>query len=313
MKKLYFLFLLLIAGAVSYGQISITTNTYSQDFDVMGTNGTTYPTGWSGLRFAGSGSVGAALDLVVNNGSGTSGAVYNVGTASASDRALGTLGSASTIPAFGASFVNNTGLTITDINFSGVMEQWKSGQDLTVENVLFSYSLDQAVTTLNNGNWTVFPSMDLVEKLTATTTATAVDGNNTANKTAISGNLTGLSWLNGEKLWIRWVDANDAQSDGMYAIDDLVMNFTTATAGIGKDDITGFSLYPNPVKGSKVFISSANNYAERSVAIFDVLGKQVVSQKGTQNSIDVSHLNKGVYIIKVAEEGKVATRKLVIE
>lgn len=49
------------------------------------------------------------------------------------------------------------------------------------------------------------------------------------------------------------------------------------------------------------------------MAIFDVLGKQVVSQKGTQNSIDVSHLNKGVYIIKVAEEGKVATRKLVIE
>ncbi|MBA4242258.1 MAG: hypothetical protein C0448_16175, partial [Sphingobacteriaceae bacterium] len=35
------------------------------------------------------------------------------------------------------------------------------------------------------------------------------------------------------------------------------------TLGIGKDDITGFSLYPNPVKGSKVFISSANNYAER--------------------------------------------------
>ena len=85
------------------------------------------------------------------------------------------------------------------------------------------------------------------------------------------------------------------------------------TAGIGKDDITGFSLYPNPVKGGKVFISSANNYAERSIAVFDVLGKQVVSQNGTQNSIDVSHLNKGVYIIKVAEDGKVATRKLVIE
>jgi len=92
-----------------------------------------------------------------------------------------------------------------------------------------------------------------------------------------------------------------------------MLNVSTSTLSLGKDNIAGFSLYPNPVKGGKVFINSANNYAERTVQVFDVLGKQVVNQKGTQNSIDVSHLNKGVYIMKVTEEGKVATRKLVIE
>jgi hypothetical protein len=85
------------------------------------------------------------------------------------------------------------------------------------------------------------------------------------------------------------------------------------TLGVGKNEIANFALYPNPVKGGKVFISSNNNDAERTVAIFDVLGKQVVAQKGTQSSVEVSHLTKGVYIIKVTEEGKTATRKLVVE
>ena len=101
--------------------------------------------------------------------------------------------------------------------------------------------------------------------------------------------------------------------DGLRVTNVWPFSISDAALDVEKNEIANFSLYPNPVKGGKVFISSANNYAERSVAIFDVLGKQVVSQKGTQNSIDVSHLNKGVYIIKVAEEGKVATRKLVIE
>lgn len=101
--------------------------------------------------------------------------------------------------------------------------------------------------------------------------------------------------------------------DGLRVTNVWPFSLSDATLNVVKDDITGFSLYPNPVKGGKVFISSANNYAERTVQVFDVLGKQVVNQKGTQNSVDVSHLNKGVYIMKVTEEGKVATRKLVIE
>lgn len=314
MKQFYFLFLMLLITNLSWGQISITGTTYTQNFDGMGSGGTTYPTGWSGLRFAGSGTVGDDLTLSVTNGSASSGGLYNVGTTNASDRAMGTLASGSTMPAFGATFVNNTGFTITAIDFSGVMEQWRSGSsDAVSEVIAFSYSLDQAVTKLNNGIWTPFTAMNLLEKLIATTAAAAVDGNSIANKTTISGNLSSLNWLNGEKLWIRWVDSDDAGSDGIYAIDDLEMTFTTATAGIGKDDITGFSLYPNPVKGGKVFISSNNSYVERAVQIFDVLGKQVVNQKGTQNSVEVGHLTKGIYIIKVEEEGKIATRKLVIE
>lgn len=101
--------------------------------------------------------------------------------------------------------------------------------------------------------------------------------------------------------------------DDYFATATGSLNVSTSTLSVGKNEITGFVVYPNPVNGGKVFISSANLYAERTVVVFDVLGKQVVSQKGKQTTIDVSHLNKGIYILKVAEEGKVATRKLVIE
>lgn len=98
-------------------------------------------------------------------------------------------------------------------------------------------------------------------------------------------------------------------------VDNIVVynSIPANVLNIGQNEIANFSLYPNPVKGGQVFISSNNNYAERTVQIFDVLGKQVISQNGTQNSVEVGHLTKGIYIIKVAEEGKVATRKLVIE
>lgn len=109
------------------------------------------------------------------------------------------------------------------------------------------------------------------------------------------------------------------RQDGTTVTPSIVfdeLRISTTLGGVlsvGKSEISGFAVYPNPVKGGKVFISSNNNDAERTVAIFDVLGKQVVAQKGTQSSVEVSHLTKGVYIIKVTEEGKTATRKLVVE
>jgi hypothetical protein len=101
--------------------------TYNETFDVMGATGTTYPTGWTGVRYAGSGTIGAILTPVAGNGSGNSGAVYNVGTTAVDERALGTLASGSTMPRIGAFFVNNTGGNIAQVSLSGIMEQWRSG------------------------------------------------------------------------------------------------------------------------------------------------------------------------------------------
>lgn len=79
---------------------------------------------------------------------------------------------------------------------------------------------------------------------------------------------------------------------------------------IDSNFIQGFSMYPNPTK-NQLFINTANNLT-KNVAIFDVLGKQVVNQQVAGNSMNLN-LNTGIYFIKVEEAGKTVTKKLVIE
>lgn len=89
---------------------------------------------------------------------------------------------------------------------------------------------------------------------------------------------------------------------------------TVATDFLGTksfDAINGLAMYPNPVSGNVLNITSANN-AAMNVQIFDILGKQVINTQVTNNTVNVSQLNAGVYIVKITEEGKTATRKLVV-
>ena len=226
MKKIYSFLLTLMIGVCSYGQITISAlNTpYTQNFEAMGATGTTYPTDWTGIRAAGSGTANQVLNPVVTDGTSNSGAVFNIGTTSANDRALGSLASGTTIPAFGATFKNTSGGLISKISISGIMEQWRTGTDATTtENLTFSYSLD--ATSLNTGVWTTVSGLNLVEKLITTTTSAAVDGNLAANKTSISSDIS-LAWANNSNLWIKWTDANEAGSDGAYAIDDFSLTAT---------------------------------------------------------------------------------------
>ena len=89
---------------------------------------------------------------------------------------------------------------------------------------------------------------------------------------------------------------------------DATPNFTLGTQ---QNEITGLKVYPNPVSNGTLFIETSAN-AEKTITVFDVLGKQVLNAKTTNNSVNVSSLNAGVYIVNITEEGKTASRKLVI-
>jgi len=86
----------------------------------------------------------------------------------------------------------------------------------------------------------------------------------------------------------------------------------TPPLSIKQNEISGLSIYPNPVTKGTLYISS-NSASAKSVAIFDVLGKQVLNAKTSNNAVNVSNLKAGVYILKITEEGKTDTRKLIIE
>ncbi|RTL13186.1 MAG: T9SS type A sorting domain-containing protein [Flavobacteriaceae bacterium] len=83
-------------------------------------------------------------------------------------------------------------------------------------------------------------------------------------------------------------------------------------AGLADNNINGLTMYPNPLKGNTLFLTSTAN-AAMSVQIFDLLGKEVLKSNVMNNTVNVSGLNAGVYMVKITEEGKTATRKLVIQ
>ena len=205
--------------------------TYNESFDGMGATGTTHITGWTGVRYTGTGTIGAVLAPVAGDGSGNSGSVYNVGTTGAGERALGTLASGSTVPRMGASFLNSTGSTIAQINLTGVMEQWRSSSNASLNEVCaFEYSTN--ATDLLTGTWTPITGFDLVEKLVTLSDNTAKDGNLPENQTPINATIIGLVWPSGTTLWIRWSDINDTGSDGLYSIDNLLMTVSSSASPV---------------------------------------------------------------------------------
>lgn len=96
-------------------------------------------------------------------------------------------------------------------------------------------------------------------------------------------------------------------------IDELTVN-TTPTFTLGSasfSQIDGLKMYPNPTKNN-LFIETALNGAI-NVSIVNMLGKEVVNTNVVNNTVNVANLTSGIYIVKITEEGKTSTKKLIIK
>tara|TARA_R110000868_G_scaffold140690_2_gene356628 strand:- start:18691 stop:19008 length:318 start_codon:yes stop_codon:yes gene_type:complete len=80
----------------------------------------------------------------------------------------------------------------------------------------------------------------------------------------------------------------------------------------GGGDIPGFKIYPNPVTNGRVYISTSLN-APKQILIFDIFGSQVLETTIIGTELNVNDLDAGVYMLRVNEKNKVATRKLIIK
>lgn len=86
----------------------------------------------------------------------------------------------------------------------------------------------------------------------------------------------------------------------------------TCSLSVSQNTIDGLQVYPNPVTNGKLFITTNSNDS-KSVTLFDILGKQVLNTIVTDQPINVSSLNSGIYFVEITEAGKTATSKLVIK
>lgn len=121
---------------------------------------------------------------------------------------------------------------------------------------------------------------------------------------AIPADTTPTSALTGNQNYRVTLELKDAGANwlaGDYST--VVYNFTAAPLGIDKKNlINGLSVYPNPVS-DVLKIANAENLVNASFRIVDILGKTVIQSKAlSNNTIDVSNLSSGVYVLSVSSE-----------
>lgn len=92
----------------------------------------------------------------------------------------------------------------------------------------------------------------------------------------------------------------------------LFFSFSYGQSSPNKGDIDGFRLYPNPVTNGKVYISTTHN-DPKEILIYDVLGTLVLKTTILGKELSLTDLDAGVYVLRVFEKNKMATRKLIIK
>jgi len=107
-------------------------------------------------------------------------------------------------------------------------------------------------------------------------------------------------------------DYSDFSWFGPTAASPGLLN-SNQTLAVVKNQIEGFSVYPNPVSEGVLFIKS-NGRFNRKVEIFSLVGTCVYKKILKFNeTINVSNLTSGIYMVKVEEDSAIATRKLIIK
>lgn len=75
---------------------------------------------------------------------------------------------------------------------------------------------------------------------------------------------------------------------------------------------SSFKLYPNPAVNGVVYITTTNNN-NKEIMIYDVFGEIVLTNNITSNTLNISKLKSGVYMLQLTENNKTMTRKLVVK
>ncbi len=325
MKKIYILSLLL-AGTLSFGQAS----------DAFAGTGALNANGWishsgntpgqvskvaGSLSYAGLTSVGNKTQIVSGN-------TEDVSLTSAS--ALTTAGYYSAI----INVVNTTTLTAntgigdyslmfgtinggTLSNFTGRIYV-KTGSISNTFNIgLLNASGGTATPTFSAVDFPVGTPIFIVVKYTIANNSASLWINPVIGAAEGTPTLTNATGTSTAPTQLERFAIRQGTSTGNIEIDEVRIGstyaFVTSSVLSVKDNtISGLAIYPNPVTGKTFNVSTANN-SDMSVAIFDVIGKQVLNTKVINNTVNVANLNAGIYIVKITEAGKTATRKLIIK
>lgn len=221
--------LLLIAGTAQ-AQISVTAfdTPVTQNFDALPASGSATWTNNVTLAGGFHARTGTGTTIVANDGGSNAGNLYSYGTGTATDRAIGSLGSGNAAIGnlfWGVRLQNNTGGTITSLTVSFTGEQWRNGA-AAAQTIAFSYLVGSPTVTGSLAEFqsagTAVAALNFTGPITGGT-AGALNGNAAANRVPLTATITGLNIPSGTEIMLRWSDPDHTGTDHGLAIDDLTV------------------------------------------------------------------------------------------
>ena len=232
--------------------------TYTQDFNSLASSGTsnvwtdntTLP-GWLSNRTV----------YQAGTGSNNAGSLYSFGSASSTERALGSVASGSAQPVYGVVLTNGSGTPISSLTITYTGEQWRNGGNTTQQKLSFSYSTGATVTLASAA--TAVATLDFTGPI-ATATAAALDGNLAANRVALTEVITFATPVaNGEQVLLRWTDVDDPGADHGLAVDDLSviagLTVPPATLTANPTTLSGFAATQGQASAPQVYTLTGSN------------------------------------------------------
>ena len=250
---------------------------------------------------------------------------YNVGAADAIVKAL---------------FEVNSNSSDTNFNTSAELSEWNGAQHatVTVENDVLTWEITGVSTKLKYDACSFAPTAWNINALkigyTNGTDNTrmrfvhpkadggmayidfddmAVSGDEASGVGEIDFTLLHDAWtgnLSQLELYIRNDDTNAGSTNGTFTINYIEFDYAE-TAGLADSNLSdenSIHLFPNPVKN---ILSIKSPSILKKLEVFNVLGQKVMGRENT-NSLNVTKLNSGAYILKTMNEnGTVSTKKFI--
>ena len=139
------------------------------------------------------------------------------------------------------------------------------------------------------------------------------DATNNTITFATNGNLGFFTSVAGQEFQILETTDNTVYLRNVGSEGNAWYNRLTTAEALSTVDamVLDMRIYPNPSNGSYVTIQTPVN-GVKYVEVFDITGKRLINTSLSADTLDVSSMSSGMYLVKVTVEGQSKTSKLII-